>query len=403
MSRWKIVLLIVIVLVLAVVGYRLTHRKADLKRGAGFDAPVPVTVVPAVRRDVPEYLTALGTVTALNTVTVVPQVSGQLVSVNFKEGQPIKQGAVIAQIDPRTYQAALEQAQGKLAQDQAQLAAAQYLLRSYQNLGSKQYVAAQTLQAQAQTVRQYQAAVVADKAAVESARVQLGYTTLRAPFDAIAGLRLVDVGNIVGPGTTSGIVVLTQIHPISVLFNLPQQNLDAVRTAMMHGALQVAALDRDDNKVIADGTLKVIGNQISTATATFELKAEFPDPDDTLWPGQFVNVRVLLRTLHAALVVPTTAVQRGPDGDYVFVVQPDKTVRMQPVTVSGQDDANDSIIGKGLAVGARVVTEGQFRLKQDSKVIPLAPGQQPPLPQLPASARKDRQSHDAKAAGAHRG
>ena len=379
MSRWKTALIVVAVLLAAVIGYRLMHRPTGHRPGSEADEPVPVTVVPASRENVPIYLQALGTVAALNTVTVVPQVSGQLVAVDFKEGQEIRKGGVIAQIDPRTYQASLAQAQGKLAQDEALLKAARYLARSYENLGKKQYVAAQTLQAQQQTVRQYEAAVLADDAAVESARVQLGYTTLRAPFDAIAGLRLVDVGNVVGPGTSGGIVVLTQVHPISVLFDLPQQNLDAVREAMGKGTLPVAALDRGDNKIIATGFLKVISNQISTSTSTFELKAEFANKDDVLWPGQFVNVRLQLGTIRGAVVVPAQAVQRGPDGDYVFVVQPNKTVRMQPVTTGNQTGASIAVIEKGLSPGERVVTEGQFRLKQDSKVIPLAPGEVPPL------------------------
>ena len=395
MSRWKIVAIIVVVLVVAIIGYRIVHRPTGFQRGKGQDAPIPVTVVPATRENVPVYLTALGTVSALNTVTVVPQVAGQLVSVNFKEGKEIKKGDVIAQIDPRTFQAAVEQAQGKLAQDQALLSAAKYLASSYENLGKKQYVAAQTLQAQEQTVRQYQAAVLADKAALDSARVQLGYTTIRAPINGVAGLRLVDVGNIVGPTTSGGIVVLTQIHPISVLFNLPQQNIEAVRDGMTKGALQVAALDRSNNTVIATGALKVINNQIDTSTSTFQLKAEFANPTDTLWPGQFVNVRLQLGTLHDALVVPAQAVQRGPDGDYVFAVQPDNTVKMQPVTTGGEAGASQTVISKGLSAGVRVVTEGQFRLKQNSKVIPLAPGQVPPMPKTVAAK--------ARSGGGHRG
>ncbi|WP_298194296.1 efflux RND transporter periplasmic adaptor subunit [Metallibacterium sp.] len=395
MSRWKIVAIIVVVLVVAIIGYRIVHRPTGFQRGTGEDAPIPVTVVPATRENVPVYLTALGTVSALNTVTVVPQVAGQLVSVNFKEGKEIKKGDVIAQIDPRTYRAAVEQAQGKLAQDQALLSAAKYLASSYENLGKKQYVAAQTLQAQEQTVRQYQAAVLADKAALDSARVQLGYTTIRAPINGVAGLRLVDVGNIVGPTTSGGIVVLTQIHPISVLFNLPQQNIEAVRDGMTKGALQVAALDRSNNTVIATGALKVINNQIDTSTSTFQLKAEFANPTDTLWPGQFVNVRLQLGTLHDALVVPAQAVQRGPDGDYVFAVQPDNTVKMQPVTTGGEAGASQTVISKGLSAGVRVVTEGQFRLKQNSKVIPLAPGQVPPMPKTVAAK--------ARSGGGHRG
>ena len=393
MSRWKLVVIVVIVLLVGVIGYRIAHKSVGDRHGAELDAPVPVTVVPATRENVPVYLTALGTVSALNTVTVVPQVSGQLVAVTFKEGKEIGKGDVIAQIDPRTFQAAVEQAQGKLAQDQALLSAARYLASSYENLGKKQYVAAQTLQAQEQTVRQYRAAVLADKAALDSARVQLSYTTIRAPINGVAGLRLVDVGNVVGPGTSGGIVVLTQIHPISVLFNLPQQNLDAVRAGMAKGPLQVAALDRGDNKVIASGVLRVVSNQIDTSTSTFQLKAEFANPDDTLWPGQFVNVRLQLGTLDNALVVPVQAVQRGPDGDYVFAVQPDNTVKMQPVTTGGEAGASRTVISKGLSAGVRVVTEGQFRLKQNSKVIPLAPGQVPPMPKTTAAKARSGGVH----------
>ena len=387
MSRTKWIVIAVAVLLAGVIGWRLAHRAGSASQTPN-DEPIPVTVVPATRENVPVYLTALGTVSALNTVTVVPQVTGQLVSINFKEGKEIKKGGVIAQIDPRTFQAAVEQAQGKLAQDQALLNAAKYLASSYENLGKKQYVAAQTLQAQEQTVLQQRAAVLADQAALDSARVQLGYTTIRAPIDGIAGLRLVDVGNIVGPTTSGGIVVLTQIHPISVLFNLPQQNIEAVRDGMAKGALQVAALDRSNNKVIASGVLRVVSNQIDTSTSTFQLKAEFANPTDTLWPGQFVNVRLQLGTLHDALVVPVQAVQRGPDGDYVFAVQPDDTVKMQPVTTGSAAGASHVVIDKGLAAGTRVVTEGQFRLKQDSKVIPLAPGQVPPMPRTATSGAR---------------
>ena len=387
MSRTKWIVIAVAVLLAGVIGWRLAHRAGSASQTPN-DEPIPVTVVPATRENVPVYLTALGTVSALNTVTVVPQVTGQLVSINFKEGKEIKKGGVIAQIDPRTFQAAVEQAQGKLAQDQALLNAAKYLASSYENLGRKQYVAAQTLQAQEQTVLQQRAAVMADQAALDSARVQLGYTTIRAPIDGIAGLRLVDVGNVVGPTTSGGIVVLTQIHPISVLFNLPQQNIQAVRDGMTKGALQVAALDRNNNTVIATGTLKVISNQIDTSTSMFQLKAEFANPTDTLWPGQFVNVRLQLGTLHNALVVPAQAVQRGPDGDYVFAVQPGNTVKMQAVTTGGEAGASQTLISSGLGAGVRVVTEGQFRLKQNSKVIPLAPGQVPPVPTAGAGQGK---------------
>ena len=387
MSRTKWIVIAVAVLLAGVIGWRLTHRAGSASQTSN-DEPIPVTVVAVVRENVPMYLTALGTVQALNTVTVVPQVSGQLVSINFREGHELKQGDLIAQIDPRTFQAALEQAIGKQQQDAALLSAAQYTLHSYEGLSRQQFVAAQTLQAQQQTVHQYQAAVAADRAAVDSARVQLGYTSIRAPIDGVAGLRQVDVGNIVGPGTTGGLVVLTQIHPISVIFSLPQQNLESVRAAFAKHALDVAALDRTDNRVIANGTLKVVDNQIDPTTGSFRLKAEFANAGNTLWPGQFVNVRMQLSTVDGGLVVPAQAVQRGPDGDYVFVVQPDKTVAMRTVTTGSEVGSSAILIAQGLQPGERVVTEGQFRLKPGSKVIPLAPGQVPPVPTADAGQGK---------------
>ncbi len=393
MSRWKITLLVLAILLIAVIGYRFVDRKSERLRGAERNSsPIPVTVVKVARHNVPIYLTAQGTVQAFNTVTVVPQVSGRLLSVNFREGHELQKGEVIAQIDPRTYRAALEQAQGKLAQAQAQLSAAKYLLASYRNLSKKQFVAAQTVDAQRQTVRQYQALVLSDQAALDSARVQLGYTTIRAPIRSIAGLRLVDVGNVVGPNTTGGIVVLTQIHPISVLFNLPQQNLGRVREAMAKQSLQVTVLNRTDNQAVTSGRLQVISNQIDPSTSTFRLKAEFANRHDKLWPGQFVNVRLQLGTRHNALVVPVQAVQRGPQGDYVFVVQANRIVKMQTVVSGGAASTSTTLIRQGLEVGERVVTAGQFRLKQGSKVLPLAPGDTPanPVKKSPGPRRRER-------------
>lgn len=393
MSRWKIVLIVVVVVIAGLIAYRVIGHHGHRRFGMHRQAAIPVTAVKVARENVPVYLTALGTVQAYNTVTVVPQVSGQLIAIDFKEGSEIKKGDVIAQIAPSTYRAALEQAQGKEAQDKALLGAAEYLASSYEHLSKNQFVAAQTLQAQQQTVQQDKAAIQADKAAVDSAQVQLGYTTIRAPIDGIAGLRLVDVGNVVGPSTTGGIVVLTQIHPISVIFNLPQQNLEAVRRALEKGTLQAAALDRDDSKVIANGTLKVISNEINTDTSTFQLKAEFANKDDVLWPGQFVNVRLQLGAQENALVIPAQAIESGPDGDYAFVVQPDKTVKMQPVVSGIQAGAGNVVVRKGLSAGQEVVTQGQFLLKQGSKVNPIAPGQTPAVPGASPKGKARRGYH----------
>jgi multidrug efflux system membrane fusion protein len=380
MSRWKLALAVVVVVVVGILGWRLLQRAQNgAKDGSSAaDAPIPVTVVPAVTQDVPVYLTALGTVQALNTVTVNAQVSGQLEALHFAEGQQIKQGDLIAQIDPRTFQSSLDQANAKKKQDAAQLSASKSTLARYEDLIVKHFVSAQDLENQRQTVRQQEALVAADEAAASSARTQLGYTRIVAPITGIAGLRQVDVGNLVQANGSTGIVVLTQIHPINVMFTLPAQNLGEVRAAQAGGALPVAALD--SHVVAGDGVLKVIDNQIDVSTSTFKLKSEFPNANGELWPGQFVNVRMLVRTVKDGLVVPTQAMQRGPDGDYVYLLQADNTVKMQPVQTAGEADDTHILIGSGLKVGDKMVTEGQFRLKPGSKVQPLAPGEVPPAP-----------------------
>jgi multidrug efflux system membrane fusion protein len=337
-----------------------------------------VTAVAVEQKDVPIYLSALGTVQALNTVTVNAQVAGQIQSINFKEGQEVKVGDTIAVIDPRTFQAALDQATAKKKQDEAQLIASKSTLARYNELIKKNFVAAQDLENQNQLVRQQEALVAADDAAIATAKTQLGYTKITAPIDGIAGIRQVDIGNLVTANSGTGIVVLTEVHPINVIFNLPEQNLDEVRAPDGADPLPVSALDRTDAHVIADGALKVIDNQIDTTTGTFKLKAEFQNEKNALWPGQFVNVRVKVRTVDKGLVVPATAVQRGPDGSYAYVVQPDSTVKMTPVKLG--DEAGDStiLVTSGLNLGDKVVTEGQFRLKPGSKVQALAPGEAAP-------------------------
>jgi multidrug efflux system membrane fusion protein len=389
MSRfWKIALVVVVVLVLAVVGLSLMHKpggkpgqvNAQDQDKEGQQPPVPVTVVPVARQDVPVYLTALGTVQALNTVAVSPQVGGRLLGLEFTEGQAVKKGQVLAQIDPRTYQAAYDQAVARKRQDQAQLATAKANYSRSQELGPKGYIAKQDLDALRNTVSQLEATIASDEAQIRDAQVQLGYTKVISPIDGLAGIRGVDPGNVLT--TTSTIVTLTQLHPINVMFSLPEQNLDMVRQAAQGGGeLSVAALDRGDAKVIADGgVLKVIDNQIDASNGTFRLKSEFPNAKNELWPGQFVNVRMKVRTVGGGLVIPAQAVQRGPDGDYVYLLQAGNTVKMQPVTVAQEVGDSAVMIGAGLKDGERVVTEGQFRLKPGSKVNPLKPGEVPPAP-----------------------
>ena len=380
MSRAKWIGVGVAVVVAAIIGWRVFAGGSGVPgpRGPGApggrdDGPIPVTAVAAEARDVPMFLSALGTVQALNTVTVGAQVGGQLKAVNFREGPEVKKGDLIAEIDPATYQAAYDQAVAKKKQDQAQLAASRSTLKRYEELIEKKFVSAQDLENQRQTVRQQEALIAGDDAAIASARTQLGHTRITAPIDGLAGIRLVDVGNLV-QANGSGIVVLTQTRPINVLFNLPQQDMAKVREADAT-PLKVLALSRTDTTPIAEGVLTVVDNTIDTATATFKLKAEFANEDRRLWPGEFVNVRLQVKTVAGGIVVPATGVQQGPDGEYAWLVQGDDTVTMRKVTTAGGVDGGGVLVADGLAAGDRVVTEGQFRLKAGSKVTPLAPGE----------------------------
>lgn len=388
MSRWKWIAVVVLVLA-AVFGYRRFAGDAAPGGAAGLgmrdQGPIPVTAVAAARETVPVLLDALGTVQALNTVTVRPQVGGQIESIAFEEGQRVDRDALIARIDPRPYQAQLDQALAKKKQDQAQLEAARSTLRRYQGLVQQGYVSAQDMENQRHTVAQLEALVAADEAAIANTRVQLGYTSIRAPISGLTGLRQVDVGNIVQGGQSTGIVVLTQVQPINAVFTLPEQNLDMVRSAAAASPqpLAVTALDRGDSHVIARGELRVIDNQIDSSTGTFKLKAEFANADNALWPGQFVNLRLQLSTV-SGIVIPPQALQRGPQGNYVYLVQNDDTVTMQTVQTGAETADGKILVVQGLEAGQRVVTEGQFRLKPGSKVQPLAPGQTAPPAAPPA-------------------
>lgn len=406
MSRfWKIALIVVAVIVVAAVGFRLMHKSSASHAGKPGAAapkgqagekeadPVPVTVESVSTENVPVYLAALGTVQALNTVTVNPQIGGLLMKLNFTEGKEVQKGEVLAEIDPRSLQASYDQATAKQRQDQALLATARSNLSRSKDLAPQGYISKQDLDTLSNTVSQYVAAVAADNAAINDAKVQLGYTKVISPITGLAGIRSVDPGNIVT--TTTSIVTLTEVHPINVVFPLPEQNVELVRSAQARGTpLEVAALDSTGGKVIADGgELKVINNQIDTSTGTFSLKAQFPNTDNTLFPGQFVNVRMKVNTVQGGLVIPAQAVQRGPDGDYVYQLQPDSTVKMQPVTVGQEVGDSHMMITKGLKAGDQVVTEGQFRLKPGSKVKALKPGEVPAAPTEEAlkKAAKDSQ------------
>ncbi|QWP75378.1 efflux RND transporter periplasmic adaptor subunit [Lysobacter sp. K5869] len=395
-SSVKISLLLAAVAAVAVAVVLIGRGKGKKSAADKDDAPVPVTVVAAQASSVPVFATALGTVSALNTVTVSPQVGGQLLSIDFREGQEVAQGALLARIDPRSAQASYDQAAAARNQNQALLATAR---SNYQRSNApeyRQYVSKTDLDTQRNQVAQYESAVAANEANMRAAQVQLQYTRVTAPIAGIAGIRSVDVGNVLNAGTA--LVTLTQIHPIHIVFNLPERQLQGVREAQRAGAVTVGALDRNDAHALsADGKLDVVDNQINADSGTFRARAVFENADNALWPGQFVNVRVRLRTIDGGIVVPVQAIMRGTDNEYVYVLQADDTVAVRPVKTGVEADDNRILIASGLKAGERVVTEGQFRLKPGSKVNAMAPGEAG----KPAAAAPKRAAADAKPAAAH--
>jgi multidrug efflux system membrane fusion protein len=341
-------LIVIIAALFYVFGGSSTSKRTVGRFGAD-GGPVPVLVATAAKADVAVYLDAVGTGKALNTVTVSPQVDGKLLSVGFNEGQDVKKGDVLARIDPVIYQAQLDQAVAKKVQDEAQLANSRIDLERYEKLAASNAINRQQADTQRALVAQFVGLVQADQGAIENAQAMLGYTTITAPIDGRTGIRQVDEGNIVHASSSLAIVVLTQIKPISVFFNLPQQNLDQVNSAFAKGPLSVDAQRSDNDAVIDSGTLKVVDNQVDASTGTVKLKAEFPNANLQLWPGQFVNIRLLINTLKQVVVIPTGAVQR------------------RPIEVQKQDETQ-TVVSKGLAPPERVVTTGFVRLIDGSKV-----------------------------------
>jgi multidrug efflux system membrane fusion protein len=352
---------------LAVIGWRVLRPSADDTGDQAQSKPVPVTAGQVAVRDVPLYVIGVGTVQAYNTVTIQARVDGQLDSVDFREGQDVKAGDAIAHIDPRPFQAALDGALAAQAKDEATLANAKRDLGRYQDTAAKGYSSKQQLDTQASSVTSLAAAVQADQAAVENARVQLGYTTITSPIDGRTGIRKVDKGNIVHASDTGGLVVITQLQPISAIFTLPQDRLPAIAAAQAGEPLTVTAFARDNETELGQGVLELVDNQIDQTTGTIKLKARFDNPNKTLWPGEFVNIRLQVGTVHDGLTVDTRVIQRGPNGVYAYVIKPDDTVEMRTVEV-GQEYRGQSVVTKGLAANERVVIDGQMRLQQGTKV-----------------------------------
>jgi multidrug efflux system membrane fusion protein len=331
-----------------------------------------VIVATAQRGDLPVYFNGLGTVTAFNTVTVRSRVDGQLVSVAFKEGQFVHEGEILAQIDPRPFQVQLEQALGQLAKDQAQRRDAEVNLERFKLLFREGVIPQQQLDTQAALVGQFDGAIASDQAQINNAKLQLTYSHITAPISGRIGLRLVDAGNIVHASDTNGLLVITQLQPISVIFSLPQDQLPQVMTKLRSGTqLPVEAFDRDDTAKIATGKLQTIDNQIDVTTGTYKLKSIFSNEDNLLFPNQFVNVHLLVDTKRDLTVVPAAAIQRGPQGTYVYAAGSDNTAKIRTVTIS-QTTGNSVGLSAGLQPGDVVVIDGQDKLQDGTKINPSA-------------------------------
>jgi multidrug efflux system membrane fusion protein len=345
-------------------------------------AAVSVTTTVAIRQDTPIYLSGLGTVQAYFTVAIHAQIDGKLQEVLFTEGQEVKKGDILAKIDPRLYQAALDQAKAKKAQDEALLAAADKDLTRFKGLALKGIESQQNVDRQQGQVDQLKASIAADEAMIETAQTNLDYTNITAPSDGRMGVRLVDPGNIVHANDQAALATLVLTRPATVLFTLPARALDDVRDAMARGPVEVVVFDQDNRRALSTGKLLLIDNIIDQATATLRLKAIFANDDEKLWPGQFVNARVLLEVRTAAVLVPAAAIQRGPDGLFVWTVTPDNLAEPRPVTAQPSTNGK-TIVTSGLEGGERVVTDGHYKLQKGAPVT-FSP---PSSPQTAGSAR----------------
>jgi membrane fusion protein, multidrug efflux system len=357
----------VLVMAVGAATYWYTMRQQGPVASAPTPAAVPIIATDAQIERVSDYLAGLGSVQAFNRVTVHVRVDGELQEINFTEGQNVRQGDVLARIDPRLFQATLDQAKAKKAQDQAQLISAQKDLIRAKSLIEKSFQTQQVVDQNQAKADQLIAAVEADQAAIENAATQLSYTTIVAPLSGRLGIRLIDRGNIVHAGDPVGLVVITEVRPIAVMFSLQQDYLQDITAAMRKGPLKVFAYSRDNVTKLGEGTLLLIDNQIDATTGTLRLKAAFPNEDDALWPGQFVNARLELAVRPKAVAVPAQVVQRGPNALYVYVVKPDQSVERRSIKLGPVRDGR-AVIEAGLSAGERVVVDGQFKLRPGAKV-----------------------------------
>src|ERR1700716_2678294 len=334
--------------------------------------PAPIVAGTVAQHDVPIYLSGVGTVIAYNTDVVRAQIQGQIISINFTEGQTVHTGDLLAQIDPRPYQALIEQYTGNLERDQAQLKNAQTNLARYSQLGSKGWATPQLVETQQAQVGELQAAIKTDQALIDAANVQLSFTRLTSPIDGVVGIRQIDVGNIISPSTTNGLVVVTQLDPISLIFTLPETNLPQIQQQQQktRTPLAVLAYSQDDTTLLDQGVLGLVNNEILQTTGSIQLKANFSNKAHRLWPGELVNARLLLDTRHDGLTVPASVVQQGPKGAYAYVINPNTDVAIRPVTVAQISDGQ-ALINSGLKANEQVVVDGQYNLQPGTLVTIL--------------------------------
>jgi multidrug efflux system membrane fusion protein len=388
--RWRLWLAVIGVLGILALSHCGKSEKLNEGPGRpGANLPpqsVPVVIAAAQTGNIPIYLTGLGTVTPLRTVTVKSRVDGELIRVYYQEGQIVKQGDLLAEIDPRPYQAQFTQAEGQMIRDQALLKNARVDLKRYQTLSSQDSIAEQQYATQKSLVQQLEGTVKLDQGQIDNAKLQLVYSKITAPVSGRIGLRLVDPGNIIHATDTTGLAVITQIEPITVIFTIAEDSLPALLDKIKAGVhLPVAAFNREQTRKLSSGTLLTLDNQIDPNSGTVRLRAEFPNKDHQLFPNQFVNARLLLDTREGVTVVPTAAIQRSPQGAFVYLVQPDQTVTVRPVRL-GPGEGDQTAIDEGLAPGDQVVVEGAERLREGSKIEVKAPG--------PNNSNKARKSKD---------